>query len=101
MASIETMKKRMEKVHNKHSKTAERLAALKAKFEEEEKALRNEQDKVNNEWARHFADVASQEDIQINMLNVEQLVELVKENLSVLIEEPASPSPDDEEEVDS
>jgi hypothetical protein len=87
MASIDNMKKRVEKVHAKHTKTAEKLAALQAQFDAEKRALQEEKNKVNNEWVKDFAFIADKEGIQISLLNIEQLVELVKENKSSLLEE--------------
>ena len=90
MASIENMKKRMAKVHSKHTKTAAKLAALKAQFEAEERAFQQEQDRVNNEWVKAFSTAAEKDDIQVNLLDIDQLVELVKENISLLVDENAA-----------
>ena len=80
MASIQKLEERNARAVDAHERTAQRLAALKAKFDREEKVLQARRDKVNMLWVKKFAELAEKENIQVSKIDAEQLLALVKEN---------------------
>ena len=94
MANLEKLEEKFSRKMTAHEKTARKLAVLQARFEAEERALREHKERVNVEWVRKFAAMAEKEDIQVSRIDAEQLMQLVKENKDALLMEPEAETAD-------
>ncbi len=100
MASIKELEKRALKAQEQHRRTATKLEELKRKFEEEEKALQQELDKVNAEWGKALSHELQNyiPGLQISHIDTQKLASLIQKHVNELrlSETESSPRTDSE-----
>ncbi len=101
MASIRELEKRALKAQEQHKRTATKLEELKRKFEEEEKALQRELDKVNAEWGRTLSQELKNfvPGLQVSHIDTQKLASLIQKHVNELTISDNDTSPDTDREA--
>lgn len=77
MAEMADMLKKMERAAGKHSKTRDKIEALKKQLAEEEKVMQRERDRVNGKWMKKFASLAEAKGLNVYELDPMKIVDMV------------------------